>query len=129
MLTITLPWPHKDLSPNARVHHFALARRKKAYRTGAGWEAVQVFNAAGRPMVVGPVTAEITFHPPNNRRRDLDNMLASIKAGIDGVSEAIGCDDSKWRMVIAKGDAVPMGRVVIKIIPAIVPVEIRGQIS
>jgi crossover junction endodeoxyribonuclease RusA len=127
-LTVSFPWPHRDLSPNARVNHFTLAKRKKAYRTGAGWEALQAFNEAGRPIMVGALTAEITFHPPDNRRRDLDNMLASIKAAIDGIAEVIGCDDSKWRMTIAKGDPVKFGRVVIRFVPSLVNVEIRGQI-
>ena len=32
MLTLTLPWPPKELSPNARQHWTKLAKAKKAYR-------------------------------------------------------------------------------------------------
>ena len=43
---VTLPWPKRELSPNARVHHFVKARAVKAYRTGCAWEA----KAAGRKI-------------------------------------------------------------------------------
>lgn len=33
--SVTLPWPPKELSPNARVHHKAKARVAKAYRETA----------------------------------------------------------------------------------------------
>ncbi|MDF9301624.1 hypothetical protein P5P81_03370 [Tritonibacter mobilis] len=42
----------------------------------------------------------------------MDNMLASIKSGLDGVAEAIGQDDSEWtthtlsRGPVEKGGAV-----------------------
>lgn len=35
----------------------------------------------------------ITFYPPNNYRRDLDNCLASLKSGIDGMCDTLGIDD------------------------------------
>ena len=52
----------------------------------------------------GPLDLDITFHPPDNRRRDLDNMLASIKSGLDGISDALGVDDSTWTLTIRRGE-------------------------
>ena len=129
MLTVRLPWPPAELSPNARAHHFAKARKVKAYRTGAGWEALQAFNAAGRPRMTGPVAVSVTFHQPDNRRRDLDNMLASIKAGLDGIAETVGVDDSRFSITIAKGGAVHLGAVVVKLTPALADIPHKGTIE
>jgi crossover junction endodeoxyribonuclease RusA len=48
----------------------------------------------------------ITFFPPDKRRRDLDNMLASLKSGLDGVSDVVGIDDSKWTITLSKAATV-----------------------
>ena len=108
-MRVTVPWPHPELHPNARGHHFALARRKKAYRVGCGWEA----KAAGLGKIAAaqlPVT--ITFHPPDKRRRDRDGMIASLKSGQDGIADVLGVDDSLWVPTYAVGEPVARGRVV-----------------
>ena len=49
----------------------------------------------------------IEFYPPDKRKRDIDNMLASSKAGIDGIAQAIGIDDSIFnRCILVKHDHV-----------------------
>ena len=54
----------------------------------------------------------LTFVPPDRRRRDLDNLLASMKSGLDGLADAMGIDDSHWKLAIemspetVKGGAV-----------------------
>ena len=76
-------------------------------------------------VVVGtPVSLriQVTFHPPNARRRDVDNLIASIKPHLDGISDAIGIDDSRWiwaAPVMAKPEKP--GRVVV----TLTPVEVR----
>ena len=100
-----LAWPSKQLSPNARQHWSAHSKAKKAYRTYAGWCA--------REQHVGKISADaldvkVTFFPPDNRARDLDNMLASLKSGFDGVADVIGVDDSKWTLSASK--AAPIGK-------------------
>ena len=127
-MLISLPWPRAELSPNARVHHFVKARAKKAYRTGCGWEAMQAFAEAGRPKFLPPAKLSITFHPPDNRRRDMDNMLAAIKSGLDGVADAIGMDDRHWTLSLSVGPVVARGRVVIAI-DAAQAIEVRGVVS
>lgn len=42
----------------------------------------------------------LLFSPPDKRRRDIDNMLASMKASLDGIALAIGCDDVEFCPVI-----------------------------
>ena len=75
------------------------------------------------------VSAKITFCPPCRRKRDLDNALASIKAGLDGIADVIGVDDSKWSLALAWGEPVTRGRVQIELTAAAVKLPIRNTIS
>lgn len=105
---VALPWPPKGLSPNDRRHRMAVAKLRKKYRADCAWSTI----AAGvRSIRAAGLRVHITFHPPDARARDVDNMLASIKAGLDGVSDVIGIDDSRWTLVIARGAPAPRGRV------------------
>lgn len=36
----------------------------------------------------------------------MDNMLSACKAGLDGLSDAIGVDDSKWTLTIKKAEEI-----------------------
>lgn len=102
-MIIRLPWPPKELSPNSPVHHHALARAKKKYGTECGWE----LKAQGlKKIEADELHLSIVFYPPDNRRRDLDNMLASIKAGLDAISKQIDVDDSKWELSIKKSEKI-----------------------
>jgi len=38
----------------------------------------------------------VTFHMPNNRGRDVDNLLAAIKGPLDQLSKFIGVDDKNF---------------------------------
>jgi crossover junction endodeoxyribonuclease RusA len=44
----------------------------------------------------------LTFFAPSRRAFDLDNALARCKAGLDGLSDAIGVDDKHWSLTIQK---------------------------
>ena len=118
MITVTLGWPSRALSPNARTHWATLARAKKAARKEGFYAAF-----ADDGAVYSSVSIQVTFIPPNARRRDLDNCIASIKAHLDGISDAIGIDDSRWiwaAPVMAKPEKP--GRVVV----TLTPVEVVG---
>ena len=80
-------------------------------------------------MDVYSLHVSITFHPPSNRRQDLDNMLASIKSGLDGVADAIGVDDSNWTITIARGDVRGCVAVHLAEVPCIQEIEHRGIIT
>lgn len=109
---INVPWPDKRLSPNARVHHMALAKVKKQYRADCALIATY-----GRVALSGmPLSLHLDFHPPDARRRDRDNLLASMKAGIDGVCDALGIDDSAFDPVsVSLKSPVKGGQVVLRI--------------
>jgi crossover junction endodeoxyribonuclease RusA len=112
-LTINLLWPYPSLSPNARVHWRRVAEVKKIAKR----DAFYVAKAARRDKIAAEgVTARVTFFPPDRRHRDMDNMIASMKAAFDGVSEAIGVDDSKWSLQLAPvGEVVKHGRVQVEL--------------
>ena len=43
---------------------------------------------------------KITFFTPDNRKRDLDNLLAAMKPALDGMARAIGVDDALFRPLL-----------------------------
>jgi crossover junction endodeoxyribonuclease RusA len=57
----------------------------------------------------------ITFCPPDRRRRDLDNMLASFKQGIDAIALVMGVDDYQFSLSLVRGEPVKGGKVVVAI--------------
>ena len=103
MITLTLPWPPKELSPNARVHFMALARYKKAYRKACAWQAV---SQGARKIDAERLSVSLVFYPPNKHARDADNCLAAMKSGLDGLADVLGVDDSKWRITFEMADTI-----------------------
>jgi len=113
-LKIQLLYPPATLNPNGRNHWAAVARVRCLYRATcrvmtAGEKNRLGYKSASRPHVI------ITFHPPDKRKRDMDNMIAAFKAGQDGVADAIGVDDSKWVSSYRIGQPVKGGLVIVEI--------------
>ena len=102
-MKITLPWPSSALSPNTRQHWSKLAAAKKAYRAACAWAAKA--QGAGR-IEAQRLHLTITFYPPNRRAHDLDNCLARLKSGLDGLADVLGVDDKHWTLTIAKADEI-----------------------
>ncbi|MDB6454730.1 hypothetical protein [Falsirhodobacter sp. 20TX0035] len=100
MTRVELPWPSSALSPNARGHWSIVAKAKAAYRKAA-W-AICIANGLGK-LDASAIHLTLTFCPPCKRRRDADNLLASMKAGIDGIADATGIDDSTYTITLARG--------------------------
>lgn len=115
-MNILLPWPSKDLSPNARLHWSRKARAVKIARLEA-WEAT--YQAIHRDKFrVEPDTMidlYIEFHPSDRRRHDLDNCLARCKGYLDGIADALKINDRFFRLHIQMGDAVKGGQVSVTI--------------
>ena len=42
---------------------------------------------------------EMVFYPPNKRGFDLDNMLATMKSGIDGMALALNINDNCFKKI------------------------------
>lgn len=111
---VTLPWPDKVLSPNARVHWSRKAKATKAARDAAYWLTWQ---EVGRNMNWPGARISLTFCPPDKRRRDADNLLASCKGVLDGISDALGIDDSRFTTSFRMGEPVKGGAVRVEIRP------------
>ena len=88
---VRISWPAKPLWQNRPYHWAKRAKAVKAYREEA-WAMAREQAVRTDPSA----TLEFTFHPPDNRRRDVQNMPATMKSGIDGIADAMGCDDSKF---------------------------------
>lgn len=99
MIRVELPWPDKRLSPNARVHWSSRYRKTKTARGDARILAKAIMGRDGRPSWVdGDLHLTLVFCPPDRRRRDDDNCIASCKAYRDGIADALGVDDSAIRI-------------------------------
>lgn len=91
---VTLSLPPKELSPNARVHYMAKARAAKAYRSLAWAAACEQIGRHDAPQWE-VATEQAIFYFKSNRRRDRDNLLASLKPAFDGLADAgVIADDS-----------------------------------
>lgn len=115
MIAVELPWPDKILSPNARTHWARKAKAVKAARVAAFYLVRAV---AKSTLDASGAHVRMTFCPPDNRRRDRDNLIASMKAATDGISDAIGIDDSKFQSTYAIGEPIKGGLVRVEIEPA-----------
>lgn len=112
MTQIALPWPPAELSPNKRAHHQVKARAVKAYRSACYWSA--------RPEKLampedGEVVLSLVFHPPDAHRRDLDNMLAAAKAGLDGFADAHAIDDNRFALLLRRGAPTKGGKILVSL--------------
>ena len=90
MKTVYLPWPPKELSPNATIHWAKKSKFKKSYRQTCWALALEAKLEAPSDS---KIKLEITFYPPDKRHRDADNMVASIKSGLDGLADALRVND------------------------------------
>jgi crossover junction endodeoxyribonuclease RusA len=112
---LQLPWPPKQLMPNfkRRKHWSAYQPFTKSYRRDC-WALAKEARLA---LCAGdvPVPIEITFHPPDRRKRDDDGMIGAFKAGRDGLADALGIDDHLFRPTYRIAEPVKGGCVVVSI--------------
>jgi hypothetical protein len=116
MLTVSLPWPHRDLSPNSRKHWRNRASKAKVHRTQAF--ALTAFASKGH-WTCDPskrLSIGMQFIPPANRHYDLDNLIARMKSSLDGVADALSVNDRNFGYSsITLEPAQKPGRVVVTI--------------
>lgn len=104
MMELIMPWPAlKPLSPNWRGHWAAKAAARKKLRQA--WAMAALQQGAGL-VRANRLDVRLEFVPPDRRARDLDNLLASCKSGVDGLADVLGVDDSKWGLSISKADRI-----------------------
>jgi crossover junction endodeoxyribonuclease RusA len=120
--------------PNSRVDRRAASGTRRKYREAGAWVTRAAGLQKGHCENWRTVHLLITFRPPDQRKRDLDNMLAAIKSGLDGVADALGADDSRFEITIRRGDPDRErgGCVEIELGPQIAAtnwVQFKGQIT
>lgn len=105
------PWFDKVLNPNTKCYWRYKYNASKKQKDDAYYVAL----AEPKPEPKDKYALYIRFYPPCNRRRDLDNCLASIKGLLDGVAEAWGVDDSDFVPIPLFGEKVKHGNIVITV--------------
>lgn len=119
-MIVELPWVATSLNPNNRNgKHWSWAHAAKSKRTADAriltLQAMQVHRKTAGGAG-GPVPLTVTFVAPDKRRRDMDNLFASLKADLDGVAQALGIDDSLFEPVTLKrGEPQKPGRVIVEV--------------
>jgi Holliday junction resolvase RusA-like endonuclease len=121
-ITFEIPIPPAALSPNARPHFMQKARAKKELRrktagrvvaaSAARWDETskrwQVNHFGADPWPGHECTVHVRWIAKTNRRRDRDNIISTLKAAIDGITDSGLWDDDagvKWGNVETEVDA------------------------
>ena len=86
--TITLPLPHKHLSPNSRCHWARKAAKVKAQRLRARWCMAGKLDRHKPAPKWKAAKATCRFYFAVNRWRDADNLLAMMKSAFDGIEDS-----------------------------------------
>ena len=88
--TISLPWPMPEIRSNSRAHWAKKARVTKAARNAAGTLA------KAEKVPRDPKASILIEYWPAARREDPQNVPTGLKAYIDGIADAMGCDDRNF---------------------------------
>lgn len=98
--TVNTYWRHASIGGACRVF---TTKKGKAYRREVQALLMAEKAYSGRLMVV------ITAHPPDRRKRDLDNILKSL---LDAMQGSLYEDDSQIdELLIKRGEVIPGGKV------------------
>ncbi len=119
-MRVELPWPDPKLAPNRRNgKHWTATHAAKGKRLAdARALTLAAMRQADYIPPKGTLALVLTFCAPDRRRRDLDNLLAALKADFDGVAQALGVDDQLFEpLTLRRGDPVKGGRVVLEVEP------------
>lgn len=108
---VTLPWPPKELSPNARVYW-----REKNQAVGQYKTACWAILTQHRIKLKGKTKFKITFCEPDRRARDTDNLIGSFKAGQDALSLVTIVNDRLFEITYARGEPIKGGAVEIEVL-------------
>ena len=101
-MIIKLPFPDASLFPNRKngKHWTATSAAKDAQKNDAYMLTKQAMQTQPRSFGEADIPLSLVYLTPDKRKRDLDNMLAASKALIDGMAQALGVDDSRFKPVL-----------------------------
>lgn len=110
MVTLTLPWP-----PTVNTYWRRNGHRYFVTAEGVRFrEAVRAVALGRVERMDGPVILRLRAEPPDNRRRDLDNVM---KALLDGLQHGgVYADDSQVKRIEAEMfEPVAGGKVIVTV--------------
>lgn len=102
-MKISLPWPDRRLSPNARCHWAVKANVKAKARRDAAYATYEAMPHGAREMRdayagAHEIPVKVYFYPPDARHRDDDNMIGMLKSARDGIADALAVNDRRFRV-------------------------------
>lgn len=109
-VTLLLPFPPRQLSPNARVERHNRAEFVARYRRNC--HDLAASERALWPRKTFPwsrVSMIVTFVLPRYTKYDWDNLIASLKAGQDGIVDARIITDDSIKVIERIGYEVETG--------------------
>jgi crossover junction endodeoxyribonuclease RusA len=111
--TLAVPWPMRELSPNARKDWHSKAKMIAIQRQAGLFEAIMAKMRIPKDELL---QMTVNFYPPSYRRYDIDNLLAAMKPTIDGIFEATDANDHQIkRITLNMGEKYKDGQVIITI--------------
>ena len=88
IIRLVLPLPSGNLSPNSRCGWRAKAHSTAKYREAGYIVGLDAKSRSAFPRPWAAAEMRYRFFHRDSRRRDPDNLLASLKAAIDGIVDA-----------------------------------------
>jgi crossover junction endodeoxyribonuclease RusA len=99
---IRLPFPARELFPNRKngKHWTTTNAVKDAQKNAAYMLTKEAMQTAKAQWPEGNIPLSLVYLTPDKRKRDADNMLAASKALLDGMAQALGVDDSRFKPIL-----------------------------
>lgn len=111
-MIIKLPFPAAELFPNRKngKHWTSTVYFKEAQKTESYALTLEAINKSGhKEWPEGSIPLSLIYLTPDKRKRDIDNMLAASKALLDGMAQALGVDDSRFKPILVDWVQGPKG--------------------
>jgi len=101
-LIIRLPFPDAALFPNRKngKHWTTTSAIKTAQNKDSFYITKASMNAVGPQEWSDHIPLSLTYIMPDKRHRDMDNCLAASKAILDGMADALGVNDKRFKPIL-----------------------------
>jgi crossover junction endodeoxyribonuclease RusA len=106
-------WRHKARGGNLPPIVY-IGDAGKNYRSEVAILVAQARGRAGRSPLAGPLRLEVEAHPPDQRKRDIDNLLKALLDALQAAG-AYTDDNQVEDLRIRRREVVPRGGVLVTI--------------
>lgn len=113
-MIVELPWPPREVWPNFRQsHHWrAFHNARKKQRSDAH---LCVLATKGAVALDPRIPLAVHFYPPDRRKRDDDGCIGAFKSARDGIADALGVDDTRFKATYWFHEPEKPGKIVVEI--------------